>query len=120
MAFDFLPRASGAYASITRWLSSHGSAAAQAATLLAGEAAGVAVLSLIDDLRRTGRLQRRHHLQLVKLHRVLTLDAPELPEEDDIPYLPIHPDDPRVHDICRLADSLSDLLSEISVQAKAA
>ncbi|MFQ6777630.1 hypothetical protein V6Z69_20740 [Cereibacter sphaeroides] len=110
MPFDHQPH-SHLYAAQT-WLAAHGMSAVNAARLLGGPTAAAGVHRLIDDLRQADSLSRLARLKLAALHRLLTLEGSD---QDPLPaMLPLHPGDPRVLDICLLADSLSDLLSEIT------
>ncbi|MCE6950299.1 hypothetical protein LAZ29_05125 [Cereibacter sphaeroides] len=97
---------------VQAWLDEHGNAAANAARLLRGAAAADGVSRLVDDARQADGLSRLMRARLMALHRLLNLDDADL---DGFPsMLPLHPADPRVLEICLLADSLSSLLSEIA------
>ncbi len=97
---------------VQAWLDEHGTAAANAARLLRGAAAADGVFRLIHDVRHAERFSRLMRTRLEALHRLLSLEDAD---RDPFPsMLPLHPADPRVLEICLLADNLSSLLSEIA------
>ncbi|ULB09182.1 hypothetical protein ORIO_04485 [Cereibacter azotoformans] len=98
---------------VQAWLDHHGLAAANAARLLAGATAAEGVHRLISDLREASALSRLMRTRLHTLHRLLSLE-----DADDAPFpsmLPLHPADPRVMEICLLADSLAALVEDIGL-----
>lgn len=108
MAFDF--PTTPALAAVRIWLAARGREAAEAAALLGGTQAGRAVHALAGEIAGCAFLTRRHRLRLAALHDLVALET--LPGTDDLPgALPIAPDDPRVPDLCLLADSLGALLA---------
>lgn len=97
-----------------RFFDQHGIAAVNVSILLGGERAQGQCIRLISDLGEAQALTRSHRLSLINLHKLFTLqDITEL-DSSDIYYVNIRPDDPRVEDICLLADQLFNLLIAIA------
>tara|TARA_R110002073_G_scaffold129935_7_gene276486 strand:+ start:1198 stop:1638 length:441 start_codon:yes stop_codon:yes gene_type:complete len=92
----------------------HGAAATNVSNLLGGERAQGRCIRLISELGEAQTLTRSHGLSLVGLHKLFTqYDAADF-DNEDFWYVDIQPDDPRVEDICLLADRLFKLLVAIA------
>jgi hypothetical protein len=92
----------------------HGTAAANVSNLLGGKRAQGDCIRLISELGEADTLTRSHGRSLVGLHKLFTqYDAPDF-DGYDFWYVDIQPDDPRVEDICLLADQLFSLLVAIA------
>ncbi|CUH41054.1 hypothetical protein JSE7799_03797 [Jannaschia seosinensis] len=92
----------------------HGDALCNAAALIDGDAGKARVLRLISGLREASRLDRTLRLQLVALHRLLSLDPIIDAFEPDLSsWVLLDPASPEVEEICLLTDRLYDLLVEI-------
>jgi len=92
----------------------HGTAAVNVSTLLGGDRACRKCLRLISEIGDAQILSRSHRLSLVGLHKLFTqYDAADYDSEDSW-YVDIQPDDPRVVEICLLADRLLNLLVAIA------
>lgn len=115
MAFD--STTVGALDAVRTWLTEYGLAAANAARLITGPRAADSVAGLVDEVREATSLSKRHRVRLAQLLGLLLLDDAA---SDDILVLPLHPDDPRAHEICRLADSLNELIASIEIDARRA
>lgn len=97
-----------------RFAEDHREALLNASELLGGPGAGRRCARLLDDLREATTLTRRLRLGLVDLHRLLVLDrVDDLESVEAKCFAEMSPEDPRVHDICLLADRLHDLLRAI-------
>lgn len=98
-------------AAIRAFFEEHGSALRNAAGLLGGPSAEQRCLSLQAAVRSAVSLTRPLRLQLVELHRLLTLENVGDPERDETAlFSALSPADPIVHDLCLLADRLEALL----------
>ena len=96
-------------------LADQGSALAEAAHKLGGQAASSRVLSLIEALRDARRLTHPHRRQLVNLHKLLTLEHVGDPDRIEAAlFMDLDPGSPEVDEICLLAESLEELLKRIS------
>ncbi len=92
----------------------HGAAATNVSSLLGGERAQGRCIRLISELREANTLTRSLRLSLVGLHKLfIQYDAADF-DSEDFWYVDIQPDDPRVEDICLLADRLFNLLVAIA------
>lgn len=92
----------------------HGTAAVNVSTLLGGDRECRKCLRLISEIGDAQMLTRSHRLSLVGLHKLFTqYDAADFGSED-FWYVDIQPDDPRVIEICLLADQLLNLLVAIA------
>lgn len=92
----------------------HREALLNASRLLGGPKAERRCQRLFQDLRDAATLARRLRAELVDLHRLLTLDkVDDIDTEECARFAEIHPADPRVHEVCLLADRLHDLLRAI-------
>ncbi len=92
-----------------------GEALCCASLLLGGPAAERRCLRLLSRLRETHALARADVLDLIGMHRLLMLEHVGDPDrEETARFVEIDPMDPRVHDLCLLADRLLDLLAEIA------
>jgi len=92
----------------------HGTAAINVSALLGGDRACRKCLRLISEIGEAQLLTRSHRLSLVGLHKLLTqYDAADF-DSEDFWYVDIQPDDPRVVEICLLADQLLSLLVAIA------
>lgn len=87
---------------------------ARAAGLLGGAGAQRRCLRLCARLRSASRMDRHCWRELRWLHDLLCLQNVDDPDAtDSAHYCDLAPDDPVVHDLCRLAEALGDLLTEI-------
>ena len=92
----------------------HGAAAINVSNLLGGERARGRCIRFISDLGEANVLTRSLRLSLVGLHKLFTqYDAADF-DSEDYWYVDIPPADPRVGDICLLADRLLNLLVAIA------
>lgn len=72
------------------------------------------MLRLLSGLREASRLDRKLRLQLVALHRLLSLDPVVDAFEPDLSsWVRLDPDSPEVEELCLLTDRLYDLLVEL-------
>lgn len=109
------PQQKAALARVRRFVVDHGSAILNASMLLGGPGARQRCAKLSQDLREASELTRRLRFELVELHRLLSLDRVGDPDAIETAcFVEIDPDDPRVHDLCRLADGVYDLLVSIA------
>lgn len=100
------------------FLDEHGGGLARAAYLLGGGVASSRVFLLMESVRTSIRLSRAHRRQLVDLHRLLTLqDVGDPVRIESGLFAMIDPDAPVVHDLCRLAEALEELLVKVSAEA---
>lgn len=100
---------------VRRFMAEQGSALCQASLLLGGSKAEHRCFGLLSSLAEDRALRRHHVLVLIALHRLLTLQNVGDPESTETAlFAKIDPNDPRVHDLCLLADRLFDLLVEIA------
>ena len=77
----------------------------------AGRATPPRTLALLAGLGRVPRPTRSQRAELVRLHRLLRLDL------DPAHGAGLHPDDPRVHALCTLADALGAVLAGLAEPA---
>jgi hypothetical protein len=97
-----------------RFFDLHGAAAINISSLLGRERGQGRCIRLISELSEAPKLTRSLRLSLVDLHKLITqYDAPDF-DSEDFWYVDLHPADPRVEDICLLADQLFDLLVAIA------
>ncbi len=102
------------------FLAEHGDALCSASLLLGGPAAERRYLALFSGLSEARALRRHHLRKLIEAHRLLTLQHVGDPDREETAlFAKIDPADPRVHDLCRLADRLRDLLIEIAAAQEA-
>ena len=93
----------------------HREAMINASALLGGPDASRRCTRLIEELRESPTLSRRLRIALVDLHRLLSLDlVDDFETEEARRFSEIHPSDPRVHELCLLADQLRGLLEAIA------
>ena len=93
----------------------HGEALCSASLLLGGPAAERRCLRLLSRLRETHALARPDVLDLIGMHRLLMLEHVGDPDrEETARFSQIDPIDPRVHELCLLADRLLDLLQALA------
>ncbi|MBE9640926.1 hypothetical protein [Salipiger mangrovisoli] len=98
-------------------LAEHGDALISAAELVGGAERGRRVLRLIGDLRKARRLTLGAKVELVALHRLLSLDPLGMAEDDDLGFdfsLMLDPDGIEVEEICLQTDALFDLLQALA------
>lgn len=92
----------------------HGTATVNVSTLLGGDRACRKCLRLISEIGDAQMLTRSHRLSLIGLHKLFTqYDAADF-DSEDFWCVDIQPDDPRVVEICLLADQLLNLLVAIA------
>lgn len=85
-----------------------------ATKILGGPQAEKRCMRLLEDLHEARTLTRRLRVELIDLHRLLVLDrVDDLESVEASCFAELSPADPRVHDICLLADHLHDLLRAI-------
>lgn len=108
--FTFIPSPIGrrrAVDLVRAFLAEHRDALLNASTFLGGKPACRRCLRLLDTMREAPQLTRRLRMELVDLHRFLMGEAAPL----GLSIEPvIDPADPRVCDLCLLADKLHHLL----------
>ncbi len=93
----------------------HGAALCKASELLGGSSAERRCLALLLSLAEDRALRGKHIQDLIETHRLLTLQHVGNPDRIETAlFACIDPLDPRVHDLCLLADRLLNLLSEIA------
>ncbi len=93
----------------------HREALLNASALLGGQGAVRRSVCLLNDLRESRTLSRRLRVGLVDMHRLLSLDlVDDLDTAEACLFAEIHPSDPRVHELCLLADQLRGLLEAIA------
>lgn len=89
----------------------HATGLANAAYMLGGGAASGAVLRLAGAIREARRLTVWHIGQLERLYRLLVLEnVGDAEREETALFVELTSGSQVVHDICRLADALDDLL----------
>jgi hypothetical protein len=101
-------------ATVRRYLDEHGNALANAAYRLGGGAASGAVLRLANAISEGCRLTAWHIRQLERLYALLVLE--NVGDHDRIEtalFVELTPESQVMEEICRLADSLDDLLNTI-------
>lgn len=102
---------------VRAFLDEHGHALARVAHLLGGGAASGRAFLLIECVRSSLQLTNTHRRHLVGVHRLLTLQDVSKPDRIESGlFAMIDPDSPIVHDACRLAEALEDLLVKVSAE----
>lgn len=101
------------------FVAAHGEALADAVHTLGGETGGRRHARLLADLRR-GALTDGQVVRGVRyLHDLLTLRHVGDPaREESGCFAMLHPDDPVVHDLCRLAEAVGALVAELREAAE--
>ena len=111
-----LPTGDPALTLVRTFFSEHADGLCTASWLLGGATAERRSLRLATRVSERNVLSRTDVFDLIETHRLLTLDhVGEWDREETSRFAAIDPMDPRVHDICRLADRLRDLLEALAV-----
>ena len=106
-----------ALALVRAFAAEHGEALCNASLLLGGPAAERRCLRLLARLRASDALAPPDVPDLIGMHRLLMLEHVGDPDrEETARFAEIDPEDPRVHDLCLLADRLRDLLEALAEQ----
>ena len=116
-------RSAGAIAlrTIRRFVAEHLEDLSEASLLLGGPAAQRRFRRLVSRIRHATRLEPHLRRELRWLHGLLTLELFGDPDATDPGHFcDIHPDDPIVGGICRLADAMTELLSVLPVEPASA
>jgi hypothetical protein len=96
----------------------HGHDLALAASLLGGPASEARVVACALRIEAARRLDRRSMRDLEAIHRVLSLQHVGNPDKEETAFFSeLHPASAAVETICRLTDTLADLLSDIDAAA---
>ena len=104
-----------ALALVRAFAAEHGEALCSASLLLGGPAAERRCLRLLARLRDADALARPDVLDLIGIHRLLMLEHVGDPDrEETLRFAEIDPTDPRVYDLCLLADRLLGLLEALA------
>lgn len=104
------------------FLREHVDAVAAAAERLGGRAAFGRHLRLVGDIRHGRLTDRQLERAVTALYDLLTLQyVPDPDQDEDGFFAAIDPASEEVHDLCRLADAVGDLLGEVhrAVQRRA-
>ena len=111
----FLAQQESALLATQRFIQEHCDGLLNAAAMLGGPKAHSRCLKLYGDIASAARLTRRLRCELVWLHRLLVLDfVGDLDAEETACFMQIDLCDPRVEETCLSADTLFELLVEIS------
>lgn len=106
-----VPAERAEFLAVRRFMDENGEAVVEAADLIAGPREAARAGALLAALGRAPQLTARLRAELGWLHRLLALEL------DPGHGVGVHPDDPRLHGICRITDALGDLLAEIAPHA---
>lgn len=102
--------------SVRRFIAEHLEDLSEASLLLGGPAAQRRFLRLVSRVRKASRLEPHLRRELRWLHGVLTLELVGDPHATDPNHFcDIHPDDPMVDGLCRLADAMTELLFALPI-----
>ncbi|WP_424940105.1 hypothetical protein [Aliiroseovarius sp. S253] len=89
-----------------------------AAFLLGGREALKRVQHLVEHLRTTRQLNRHTKIDLIEIHKVLSLQYVGDPQKVETSlFADLEPDDPVVEEICVLTDELTTHLEAIAAEA---
>lgn len=90
-----------------------------AAFLLAGQYGSKRVTSLLHDILRTTSLTRRIQLEIVELHKLLSLHYVDDPKRIEAAHFAeIDISAPFIEEICLMTDGLTDILRRIELDVK--
>ncbi len=107
-------RPADALTHVREFFNEHGAACTNAALILGGQRAHARTVALIATIRESARLSRHLKIELIHLHRLLTLDFVGHPDAEETAFFAeIDPGDPLVEDICLLSDWLLGVLKAI-------
>lgn len=94
----------------------HFSPLKNAAFLLAGEYGSKRVTSLLYDILRATSLTRRIQLEIVELHKLLSLHYVDDPKRiESACFAEIDMGDPFIEEICLMTDGLTDILQRMEL-----
>ncbi len=100
---------------VRKFLDEQGTAVANAARALGGNAGSSRVFILIEAVRDATQLTRVHKLQLIELHKILSLEYVGDPDRVETAlFNEIDLNSSMVSEVCLLTESLEALLLQIS------
>lgn len=87
-----------------------------AALLLAGELAQKRSLSVLDDIFRATTVTRRMQLDVIELHKLLSLHYVNDPARIEATFFAdIEMNSPYIEDICLMTEALTDILGRLEL-----